>query len=417
LFITNCAFSQVGIGTTSPDASSSLDISSTNSGLLIPRVNLVSIVDTSTITAPTTSLLVYNTNTAISFGYGVGYYYWNGTQWEKLQTQADDFWSRSPTGDLFPKTINDNVGINTFSPTSKLNVNGQVTIDQKNFGGYGGLLIKGDAPGNNYPNIAFSILNTNGDDKVAGYIGGNINDNTAGSEAMDLSFQTSTNGLFGLSEKMRIKDNGNIGIGTITPTEKLDIAGKIKITDGSEGVGKVLVSNAIGVGSWVTTNSIKTAVSGVFIGGGANIGAGTSVGGGGSSALYCQTYIDLPPGRWMVFGTYLLLSDQFSASIPPLITGESVWVRCLFSSNDLVYTATSDVISGGLISGVLSGPNEFGLANGQTIIENPNPPGGAIKRYYMWASVEKYGTTPTNFFVTAIGGSWGENQLTAIPMN
>ena len=32
------AFSQVGIGTTSPNASSMLDITSSNSGLLIPRM-------------------------------------------------------------------------------------------------------------------------------------------------------------------------------------------------------------------------------------------------------------------------------------------------------------------------------------------------------------------------------------------
>jgi trimeric autotransporter adhesin len=155
---------------------------------------------------------------------------------------------------MFP-TNTAKIGIGTSNPTSTLNVNGQVTIDQKNFGGYGGLLIKGDAPGNNYPNITFSILNTNGDDKVAGYIGGNINNNTAGSEAMDLSFQTSTNGLFGLSEKMRIKDNGNIGIGTSNPTEKLDINGKIKITDGNQALGKILTSDSSGVGTWQTPNT------------------------------------------------------------------------------------------------------------------------------------------------------------------
>lgn len=313
---------------------------------------------------------------------------------------------------LLSNSILAQVGINTVTPTSTLDVNGQITIDQKNFGGYGGLLIKGDQPGNNYPNIAFSIFNDSGNDEIAGYIGGNINDNTTGTESMDLSFLTSTNGLVGLSEKMRIKDNGNIGIGTITPTEKLDITGKIKITDGTEGIGKVLVSDATGVGSWVITNSIKSAVSGVFTGGGANIGAGETVGGITVSS-YCNAYIDLPPGRWMVFGTYLL-----NNTATPLTSGESVWVRCIFSDSNAMSTISVDVISGGLISGVLAGPSEFGLANGQTIIQNPNPEGGATKRYYMWANVEKFGTTPTAFFINGVGSSfWGENQLTAIPMN
>jgi predicted short-subunit dehydrogenase-like oxidoreductase (DUF2520 family) len=306
-------------------------------------------------------------------------------------------------------TLNGKIGIGTNNPTSTLDVNGQVTIDQKNFGGYGGLLIKGDQPGNNYPNITFSTLNDIGIDEIAAYIGGNINDNTTGSEAMDLSFLTSTNGQSSLSEKMRIKDNGNVGIGTTTPTQKLDIAGKIKITDGTEGIGKVLVSNATGVGSWVTTNSIKSAVTGVFPGAGANIGAGTSVG-VSSPASYCNAYIDLPPGRWMVFGTYLLNNSN-----TPLTSEQSVWVRCIFSLSNVAALPTTDIISGGLISGTLSGPNEFGIANGQTIIQNPNPEGGATKRYYMWAAVQKYGTTPTTFYVNGLGSSfWGENQLTAI---
>ena len=104
------------------------------------------------------------------------------------------------------------VGINTTTPTSMLNVNGQVTIDQKNFGGYGGLLIKGNAPGSNYPNICVSTTNTSGIDVISSYIGGNINNNTVGFEAMDLVFLTSQNGLGSLSERMRIEDNGNVGI-------------------------------------------------------------------------------------------------------------------------------------------------------------------------------------------------------------
>ncbi|MCP4579973.1 MAG: hypothetical protein GY839_00030 [candidate division Zixibacteria bacterium] len=45
---------------------------------------------------------------------------------------------------------------------------------------------------------------------------------------------------------------GDVGIGTITPDEKLHIAGNIKIVDGTEGNGKVLTSDASGVGSWQT---------------------------------------------------------------------------------------------------------------------------------------------------------------------
>ncbi|MBL7858018.1 MAG: tail fiber domain-containing protein [Cyclobacteriaceae bacterium] len=54
------------------------------------------------------------------------------------------------------------------------------------------------------------------------------------------------------NELMRLTGLGNLGIGTATPAAKLDIAGTIKITDGTQGVGKVLVSDANGLASWGT---------------------------------------------------------------------------------------------------------------------------------------------------------------------
>ncbi len=47
-----------------------------------------------------------------------------------------------------------------------------------------------------------------------------------------------------------LKTGGNVGIGTTTPIAKLQVNGPIAITDGSQGVGKVLISDAAGVASW-----------------------------------------------------------------------------------------------------------------------------------------------------------------------
>ncbi|MDO9185922.1 MAG: hypothetical protein Q7W13_07915 [Bacteroidia bacterium] len=77
---------EVGIGTTIPNASSLLDLTSTSKGLLIPRVALTATNAAGPITAPATSLMVYNTATAGASPNNVvpGYYYWNGTKWISL---------------------------------------------------------------------------------------------------------------------------------------------------------------------------------------------------------------------------------------------------------------------------------------------------------------------------------------------
>lgn len=77
---------QIGIGTSSPASSAQLEIVSLNKGFLPPRITLTGATDQSTIAAPATGLLIYNTATA-----GVspneitpGYYFFNGTKWKPL---------------------------------------------------------------------------------------------------------------------------------------------------------------------------------------------------------------------------------------------------------------------------------------------------------------------------------------------
>ena len=48
-------------------------------------------------------------------------------------------------------------------------------------------------------------------------------------------------------------NGGNVGIGNYSPNAKLDIAGNVKIADGTQGIGKVLTSDASGLASWQTS--------------------------------------------------------------------------------------------------------------------------------------------------------------------
>ena len=90
--ITNAG--NVGIGA-SPNASAMLDINASNRGLLIPNVALTARNTVGPITAPATSLLVYNTATAGVSPNNIfpGYYYWNGSAWIAFTGSGGNDWS------------------------------------------------------------------------------------------------------------------------------------------------------------------------------------------------------------------------------------------------------------------------------------------------------------------------------------
>jgi len=84
---------QVGIGNTSPNAG--LDISSTTTGLLIPRVALTSLVIEAPVlnpqggTIPVSTLIYHDGSNAIT----AGFYYWDGAQWVMLTTGESSDWT------------------------------------------------------------------------------------------------------------------------------------------------------------------------------------------------------------------------------------------------------------------------------------------------------------------------------------
>ncbi|MCB0456520.1 MAG: hypothetical protein R2776_04350 [Flavobacteriaceae bacterium] len=90
---THFLFSQVGIGTTTPDPSSLLDVSATDKGLLIPKVSLSNVSNSMLdgVNTAAVGLLIYNTNVATTGGSGVGFYFFNGTIWERLLTSTNSF--------------------------------------------------------------------------------------------------------------------------------------------------------------------------------------------------------------------------------------------------------------------------------------------------------------------------------------
>lgn len=115
-------------------------------------------------------------------------------------------------------TSNGDVGIGTTSPGKKLDVNGMMRMSGQHF----------------IFNSTNGVINWSG----AGNLYFRINNNTGD----ETSF----------TERMILTSSGDLGIGTPSPVARLDVQGSIRIGDGNQDVGKVLTSNAFGVGSWQT---------------------------------------------------------------------------------------------------------------------------------------------------------------------
>ncbi len=100
-----------------PNTSASLDIDGTDKGLLIPRVQLTSTTDATTITnGNVNSLLVYNVATISDVV--PGYYYWDGAIWETL------IGAIGPTVTHFEVDATTNIA----QPPGVSNINGMVVI-------------------------------------------------------------------------------------------------------------------------------------------------------------------------------------------------------------------------------------------------------------------------------------------------
>ena len=291
LFTNSIAFSQVGIGTTSPNPSSMLDISSTRSGLLIPRVSLTSTSDTTTIQNPAISLLVYNTNTQNDIT--PGFYYWQGG-WKAFKENS----TGGTTGgwSLSGNTLssgNEYLGTNNYnSLLFKVN-NNQVGKFHPN----GGIALGNGAVANNERSISIGSnsnasasnesiaigtnttasgfqstaigLQTRASNNSSIAIGNNSNasgqnastfgaeSEASGQNATALGFQAKASQANSIILGSPNNSNNKIGIGTNAPDERLHVVGSVKIVDGNQGAGKVLTSDATGKGTWTDINATK----------------------------------------------------------------------------------------------------------------------------------------------------------------
>lgn len=232
------AFGQnVGINTASPDVSASLEIGSTNKGLLIPKVSLTSTSDITTVVgAPYPErLMVYNQATAGNVT--PGFYYWDGSEWVRIKvgTEGEDHdWYE--TGGTAPNNINDNiytqgnVAIGTTSFSERLSVNGDIYVAGS--GGTIGL--------SNVANGFLRIGSTLGLDpnEIMFDVEGNIG--TVGSQSLKLL----TNG----ATRVTIDPSGNLRVGSLASGAngaivKSNSSGDLTVTNLTGSTGDVLLGD------------------------------------------------------------------------------------------------------------------------------------------------------------------------------
>lgn len=137
-------FAQIGIGTTAPDSSSILDLTSTTKGFLVPRITNVSVISN-----PAKGLLIYQTNPPS------GFYFNYGTpaaiDWRQLGLGITTSIGTGKPGhlaiwastsqltwhpDLYWDNTNKRLGIGTTAPTAKLDIKGTASENQFNITAY-----------------------------------------------------------------------------------------------------------------------------------------------------------------------------------------------------------------------------------------------------------------------------------------
>ena len=198
-----------------PDNSAMLDVSSINSGLLIPRMTLI---QRNSLVTPATSLLIYQTDNT------PGYYYNSGTTavpvWVQLSTTPDNLGNHIATTNIeltgnylsgdgdnegIYVTNTGNVGIGTPTPSRKLQVH--ESVGTSSFGQF----------------TTATSGSSLTDGIVIGYadaVGAAIFNH----ENSNLAF--GTNGSY----RMWLDPNGDLGVGEITPDARLHLSGTSRVT-------------------------------------------------------------------------------------------------------------------------------------------------------------------------------------------
>lgn len=226
-----------------------------------------------------------------------------------------------------------------------------------------------------------------------------------------------------------VLSSGNVGIGTISPSQKLEIqtggtsvapVTGFKLVDGTQNNNYVLTADAAGVGQWKPV--AITTIAGEFVQNGAgNITFGQLT---GNNWISTGATITLPPGKWKVDVTQLLRVTDGSV----LTSDDYMWFRFTFVEGNVAqgtainnYNAASlaDLYTNArVVSGNVNGPKSsggatrYGFAQGFVFIRNST---AANKTYTLIAGSSTASSTSSSKAIDNVGGKqWSENAIFAM---
>jgi hypothetical protein len=243
----------IGIGTTTPNASALLDISSSSKGLLIPRMSAAQM---NAIASPAPGLVIYNTTDS-------SYYTRRSINWQKISYGDDNIW-KNVSNSIHAQ--NYSVGIGYNSVPDQVYLGQYAPLQVKGIVGNTAALFGADQRGislvADWPGVFFNCYFNNG---VKSMSPGNVGNISLSQDANDGGYLQFSFGGYALGYdfpkpslvKMILNNDGKLGINmTTTPTrsflEQRGVVGNTAAIFGGEGSGISLQRNwpAIGFNHW-----------------------------------------------------------------------------------------------------------------------------------------------------------------------
>ncbi|MCB0456121.1 MAG: hypothetical protein R2776_00315 [Flavobacteriaceae bacterium] len=267
VFFQSVLIAQVGINTITPQAGSMLDVTSSDKGILIPRVDITNLTNIAPITGGATeSLLVYNTNTTT----GKGFHYWNGSVWIPIESKD---WKLSGNSGTNPVT--DFIGTTDNIPL-RFRTNNTERLEITNSG-----LLRAFNPGTaTQPLLSWDVDSDTG---IFRGVDDELNLTAGGIEFLALSeggtdeFIVNNNEL-ALNTRIATNNktnaffvdgtNDNVGLGTNNP----DTSSQLELTDNNRGI----LINRVALSSTTSNSPVTAPATGLLVYNTANSSSGAT---------------------------------------------------------------------------------------------------------------------------------------------